>query len=136
MARSWRFATAGVIVMSLVGFSAPASAVGTPDVAAPTGEARADLVDAIVKKAEPDLMEVLVTRRDADGTPTFETVEVDSKADARNVVGRLLGASDVVGVEMNQLVQVAHHKKKCRKFKKKPAKGAQPIHDPIEIELR
>jgi hypothetical protein len=122
MARSWQVATAGVIVMSLVGFSAPASALGTPDVAAPTGAARANLIDTIVKKAEPELMQVLVTRRDADGTPTFETVDVDSKADARGVVGRLLGARDVVGVEMNQLVEVAHHKKKCRKFKGKRAR--------------
>ncbi|HSI26717.1 MAG TPA: S8 family serine peptidase, partial [Aeromicrobium sp.] len=121
MARSWRVATVGAIVVSLVGFGAPAFAA-TPDAAVPQGEARDNLIDKIVTKAEPDLMEVLVTRLDAEGSPTFQTVEVDSKADARSVVGRLLGASDVVGVEMNQFVEVAHHKKKCRKFKKKPAK--------------
>lgn len=120
MARSWRVVTAGAIVVSLVGFGVPAFAA-TPGVP-PTGEARDILIDKIVKRAEPDLMEVLVTRRDADGKPAFRTVEVDSAADARSVIDRLLGAPGVVGVEMNQFVEVANHKKKCRKFRKKPAK--------------
>jgi hypothetical protein len=117
MAGSWRVTTAGAIVVSLVGLGVPAFAV-TPGAAAPTGEARDSLIDTIVKRAEPELMEVLVTRLDEEGSPTFQTVEVDSKADARGVVERLLGADDVVGVEMNQTVEVAHHKKKCKKFKK------------------
>ena len=122
MARSWRMVTAGVIVVSLAAFGAPAFAV-TPD--DPAGEARKNLVDTIVKKAEPELMEVLVTRRGPDGSPTFETVEVDSKADARSVVGRLLGARGVVGVEMNQYVEVAHHKKSRKVKKKKRARCLQ-----------
>lgn len=120
MASSWRVATGWALVVSVMAFGAPAFAA-TPDAtsAAPAGQARDTVIDSIVTKAEPDLMEVLVTRRDADGTPTFQTVKVSSKADARGVVGRLLGARGVVGVEMNQIVHVAHHKKTCKKYKKR-----------------
>lgn len=116
---SWRVRVVGTMVVGLIGFGSPAFA-GTTGQSAPDRDA---LVDQIVQKADPDRMEVVVTQRDDEGTPTFRTVQVDSKADARNVVDRLLGAPGVVGVEMNQPVTVALHKKKCKKYKKrKPAK--------------
>lgn len=65
---------------------------------------RSTLVDRIVAKADPHLLEVLVTKQ-ADGErPTFSVVKVASLAQAKDVVGSLLGKPDV-SVEMNRRVR-------------------------------
>ena len=61
----------------------------------------------IVDKApagEP--LEVVVTSRDADGTPVISTIAADTKAKARAIVARALGRSKTIGAEMNHRVSI------------------------------
>src|SRR5690349_16638571 len=111
MATSWRVPAVGLVVLALVGFAEPASAAAPDPVSG--------LVSSIVATADPELMEVLVTRTDAHGKPSFETIETPTKSKASEVVGKLLGAPGVVSVEMNQVVTVAkaRHRKKCTRKK-------------------
>ncbi|HUS21177.1 MAG TPA: S8 family serine peptidase [Aeromicrobium sp.] len=76
-----------------------------------TGPAAADdgdkqsLVDRIVAKADPKLMEVLVTSRGPNGRPEFKTVNVPDVVAAKRVVADLLGKPGVQSVEMNHRVK-------------------------------
>ena len=65
------------------------------------------LVERIVAKADPNLLEVVVTTRGKSGVPRFDTVEVPDRAVAKRVVGDMLGRPGVVAVEMNRLVKAA-----------------------------
>lgn len=62
------------------------------------------LIDRIVAKADPKLMEVVVTKRDGDGRPTFQTITAPTVARAKEVIDGLLGKPGVRSVEMNQRV--------------------------------
>lgn len=74
--------------------------------APPAGAAdKDDLVNRIVAKADKSLLEVLVTKRDSNGVPRFETVRVPDIAGAKKVVSDRLGRKGVVAVEMNRLVR-------------------------------
>jgi subtilisin family serine protease len=89
-----------VVVMLVVGCglaaASPAAAVDSD---------RKRLIDRIVAKADPKLLEVLVTKQVGDGRPTFRTIKVSSLSDAKGVVGDYLGESGVAGVEMNRRVR-------------------------------
>lgn len=90
--------TAGVLAVAAL--LMPVTAAHADDPAPPddlTGK-----IESIVAKANPKLMEVLVTRRDDRGKLTFETMRTPTLAQARSVVGGLLGRPGVVAVEMNQ----------------------------------
>ncbi|HUP99665.1 MAG TPA: S8 family serine peptidase [Aeromicrobium sp.] len=65
---------------------------------------RESVVDHIVAKADPSLMEVVVTTRGAHGVPRFDTVKVPTVAAAKRVVDDMLDRPNVVGVEMNRRV--------------------------------
>jgi subtilisin family serine protease len=119
MAGRLRVAIVAVVALSLGAWTAPASA----DPVGPLE--RTGLIESIVDRADPELMEVLVTRVGPDGAPVFETIDVSSKSDARGVVSRLLAAPGVASVEMNQVVEPAKKKKKKKcKGKKKRKKAA------------
>src|SRR5688500_1825783 len=63
---------------------------------------------AIVSKApKGSRLEVVLTTKDADGTPVISTVLADTRANARNIVARLLGRDDTIGVEMSHRVSIA-----------------------------
>ncbi|HJR89370.1 MAG TPA: S8 family serine peptidase [Aeromicrobium sp.] len=62
------------------------------------------LVERIVGKADPELLEVLVTTRGEGGAPRFQTIKVPDVAAAKRVVGSKLGRSGVLAVEMNRRV--------------------------------
>ena len=68
---------------------------------------KAHLVERIVAKADPNLLEVLVTTRGKGGKPKFDTIRVPDKAAAKRVVGDMLGRSGVAAVEMNRRVSPA-----------------------------
>lgn len=105
MATSWRVAAVGAVALSLIG-------VGEPAMANP-GETRRDsLISSIVDKADPELMQVVVTREDKHGRPTFETVSTPTKDKARSVLDGLVGAPGVLHVEMDHVVSAAH--RRCR----------------------
>lgn len=61
------------------------------------------LVERIVGKADPKVMEVLITTRGKDGEPQFDTVMVPDAAAAKRVVRDMLGRDRVLAVEMNQV---------------------------------
>lgn len=76
-------------------------ATATPAVA----DDKANLVERIVAKADPRLMEVLITTRSKAGVPQFKTIKVADVAAAKRVVSDTLGRPGVVAVEMNRLVR-------------------------------
>jgi subtilisin family serine protease len=96
MVERTRLFAAGIVAIGL------GIAMASPSAAAENDRNR--LVDRIVAKADPKVMEVLVTRRDANGRPAFETIKVPSLERAKEVVGGLLGKPGVHGVEMNRRV--------------------------------
>lgn len=65
------------------------------------------LVERIVAKADPGLLEVLITTRGRGGRPEFDTVKVADVAAAKRVVDDVLGRSGVLAVEMNRRVSTA-----------------------------
>jgi len=65
---------------------------------------RRRLIDRIVAKADPKLLEVLVTKQVGDDRPEFRTIKVSSLANAKDVVGNLLGKPNL-SVEMNRRVR-------------------------------
>ncbi len=83
----------------LLGAVGATIATATPAVA----DEKDKLVDRIVAKADPRVMEVLITTRDKDGVPQFDTVKVPDAAAAKRVVRDMLGRDRVVAVEMNQV---------------------------------
>lgn len=86
----------GMLVVGLgLAAAAPAAAVDSD---------RKRLIDRIVAKADPKLLEVLVTKQVGDGRPTFTTIKVSSLSHAKDVVGNLLGKPNV-SVEMNRHVR-------------------------------
>jgi len=89
-----------VVVLGVVGATV---ATATPAVA----DDKAKLVERIVAKADPDLLEVLVTTRGKDGKPQFDTVKVTNVAAAKRVVDDMLGRPKVAAVEMNRRVFAA-----------------------------
>jgi len=78
-------------------------ATATPAVA----DAKDQLVERIVAKADPALMQVAVTTRRAHGVPHVDTIRVPDVAAAKRVVGDMLGRPDVLVVAMDQRVKVA-----------------------------
>jgi thermitase len=78
--------------------------VPTPTAASDRDDRAADIVSTAPKGAP---LEVVVTSRDADGTPVISTVLADTRSKARSLVARALGRSDTVGAEMNQRVSIA-----------------------------
>jgi thermitase len=62
------------------------------------------VVDRIVAKADPNLMEVLITSRGEHGRPEFKTIRVSDVAAAKRVVADTLGKPGVRSVEMNHRV--------------------------------
>lgn len=88
----------------LVGVVSATFAMAAPAVA---GD-KEKLVDRIVAKADPRLMEVLITTRGKDGVPKFDTVKVSDVAAAKRVVSDKLGRPGVVAVEMNRLIKAAY----------------------------
>jgi serine protease len=92
-----RLFMAGIVAVGLGLSTASPSAASDHD--------RNRLIDRIVAKADPKVMEVLVTRRDARGRPTFQTIKVPTVERAKEVIGGLLGKPGVRGVEMNRKVQ-------------------------------
>jgi type VII secretion-associated serine protease mycosin len=99
IARIRRWSAVGLAVLC-------AAAVMIP---APTSAADRDRDDeaaAIVSKAPKGLLEVVVTTRDADGTPVISTVVADTRATARSIVARALGRDGTLGVEMNHRVSI------------------------------
>jgi subtilisin family serine protease len=66
---------------------------------------RKNLIDRIVARADPKLLEVLVTQQVGDGRPTFKVIKVDNRSEAKDIVGDYLGKSGVAGVEMNRRVK-------------------------------
>jgi type VII secretion-associated serine protease mycosin len=79
-------------------------------VPAPTSAADQDRDDeaaAIVSKApKGSPLEVVVTTKDADGTPVISTVVADTRAAAQNLVARALGRAGTIGVEMSHRVSI------------------------------
>jgi thermitase len=73
--------------------------------AAADDDDKQSLVDRIVAKADPNLMEVLVTSRGQHGRPEFKTIKVADVAAAKRVVADTLGKPGVRSVEMNHRVQ-------------------------------
>jgi thermitase len=63
------------------------------------------VVDRIVAKADPTLMEVLVTSSGPHGRPEFKTIKVSDVAAAKRVVADTLGKPGVRSVEMNHRVK-------------------------------
>jgi len=63
------------------------------------------VVDRIVAKADPKLMEVLITSRGEHGRPEFKTIKVSDVAAAKRVVADTLGKPGVRSVEMNHRVK-------------------------------
>src|SRR5690242_17026599 len=86
-------------VAVLLGVVGATLSAATPAVA----DEKDKLVDRIVAKADPELLEVVVTTRDDDGVPEFKTVKVANVAAAKRVIGEKLGRPGVVAVEMNQV---------------------------------
>lgn len=74
-----------------------------PASAAPTDRDRQ--IERIVADADPKVMEVLVTTKDATGKPSFDTIAVDTLDAARTVIGQQLTKPGVAHVEMNQIVR-------------------------------
>lgn len=110
---------AGLLTVALAGVAAPASAVDPkpggrkaplseatdpPKPPRPTGS-HAARVSAIVAKANPKLMEVVVTRRGKGKGPTFQIIKTPTLAKARATVDGVLDRSDVLAVEMNQPIK-------------------------------
>jgi hypothetical protein len=108
MAASWRAATVGILVCGLIGLGAPATA------ASPGQERRESVISKILDSAEPGLTEVVVTREDSKGRPTFETIKAPTLDKARAVIDRHLGAPGVEGVSMNHTVKAHASAKKCK----------------------
>lgn len=94
-------------VAVLLGVVGAMSATASPVAAEEKDDDKAKLVERIVAKAEPDLLEVLVTTRGERGKPKFDTIRVADKAAAKRVVGDMLGRSGVLAVEMNRRVSAA-----------------------------
>ena len=87
-----------VVVAALI--SAPVSSSASPS---PDDDKVADIVD----RAPAGLpLEVVVTSRDADGTPVISTIAADTKSKARAIVARALGRSSTIGAEMNHRVSI------------------------------
>jgi subtilisin family serine protease len=80
-------------------------AVTAASPAAADNSDRRRLIDRIVAKADPQLLEVLITKQVGDGRPTFKTIKVSSPSDAKSVVDDYLGKSGIAGVEMNRRVR-------------------------------
>lgn len=74
---------------------------------ASAADKRETLIDQIVAKVDPRVMEVLVTSRGDEGRPDIKTIKVPDVAAARQQVDKALGAPGVLAVEMNHLVQLA-----------------------------
>lgn len=90
------------MVAVLLALSASLVAAGP---AAAAERDRESLIDRIVAKADPALMEVLVTTRESkSAAPRFDTVKVPDVAAAKRVVDDMLDRPNVVGVEMNRRV--------------------------------
>jgi len=85
-----------VVVAAIISAPAPTSASDREDEAA-------DIVST-APKGSP--LEVVVTKRDADGTPVISTVLADTRTKARGIVARLLGRDGTIGVEMNHRVSI------------------------------
>ncbi|MFL6090933.1 MAG: S8 family serine peptidase [Aeromicrobium sp.] len=122
MTRTWRVPVIVALSVGLVGLAGLAEPAVASD--------RADRVEAIVDRADPDVMEVVVTRRDTDGVPRFETIATPTESDARDVVDEHLDAPGVASVEMNQPVQAFAKatKKECKKVCKKVCKKDPKQH--------
>ena len=73
--------------------------------AAADDDDKQSVVDRIVAKADPKLMEVLVTLRGPNGRPEFKTIKVADVAAAKRVVADTLGKPEVRSVEMNHVVK-------------------------------
>ena len=77
---------------------------------APTSAADHDrddeAADIVSKAPKGSSLEVVVTTKDADGTPVISTVLADTRATARNIVARALGRDRTIGVEMNHRVSI------------------------------
>ena len=87
----------GILVIGL--------AVATASPAGAADNDRKNLIARIVAKADPKLMEVVVTNQVGEGRPTFKIVKVSTLANAKDVVGKFLGKSGVRAVEMNHTVK-------------------------------
>lgn len=87
----------------LLGAVSATLAVATPAVA----DEKDRLVERIVGKADPNLLEVLITTRGKGGRPEFDTVKVADVAAAKRVVNDMVGRSGVLAVEMNRRVSAA-----------------------------
>ena len=89
-----------VIVAALISAPVAGSASPTPS---PLDKKAAKIVDT-APVGEP--LEVVVTSRDADGTPVISTIAADTKSKARAIVAQALGRSRTIGAEMNHLVSI------------------------------
>ena len=90
-----------VIVAALI--SAPVAAGSASPTPSPLDKKAAKIVDT-APVGEP--LEVVVTSRDADGTPVISTIAADTKSKARAIVAQALGRSRTIGAEMNHLVSI------------------------------
>ncbi len=84
--------------------AAAAMAAPSPSSASDREEKAAEIV-ATAPEGAP--LEVVVTRRAADGTPVISTVVADTRAKARSIVARALGRASTVGAEMDHRVSIA-----------------------------
>jgi thermitase len=89
----------------MAGFLAIGVGMASASPATAADDSRSRLVDRIVAKADPKLMEVVVTKQVGDGRPTFQTIKVPTVARAKDVVNGLLGKPGVRSVEMNRTVK-------------------------------
>ena len=89
-----------VIVAALISAPVAGSASPTPS---PLDKKVAKIVDT-APVGEP--LEVVVTSRDADGTPVISTIAADTKSKARAIVAQALGRSRTIGAEMNHRVSI------------------------------
>lgn len=85
------------LMLAVIGLTSATVAPASAD------EKKDRLVDRIVAKADPKVMEVLITTRGKDGEPQFDTISVPDAAAAKRVVRDMLGRDRVVAVEMNQI---------------------------------
>lgn len=76
----------------------------TPTAASDHDDRAADIVSTAPKGSR---LEVVITSRDADGTPVISTTLADTRTKARSLVARALGRSDTIGAEMNHRVSIA-----------------------------
>ena len=96
--RPWSRVALAIAAGGLVLMPAPTSASSDRD----------EEAAAIVSKApKGSRLEVVLTTKDADGTPVISTVLADTRANARSIVAGLLGRDDTVGVEMSHRVSIA-----------------------------